>query len=314
MNCKVSSIVAELSALRDEWAEVRDMCWSLNTHKARCSQWRRYFSFCKEFNLRPLPAVSETIGLYITFLARDCCYVTIKNYISGVWALHDYYGVEHIESSSFIIQSTMKGAKRLLGCETVQAPPLNPQDMVKLFKVLNLNKFEDLQLWCAITIAYRCLLRVSHITESPHTIRKQDIVFTDSGVDIHIRSSKTVQFKERAQLIPVVRANSVLCPVSYLQMYLSRANLAPTDYLFPYSYNRFASLFKGLCQLGGLEGNYTTHSMRRGSATFLSSFLPLHDVKVYGDWKSWAVLLYISDSYTSRKYKDHLVASKLSEF
>ena len=301
--------------LRGEWAEVRDLCWSENTHKARRSQWKRYFGFCTEYGLKPLPSDPETVCLYIIFLSRKCCYVTIQNYISGLWALHDYWGLKHVDTSLFLIRSTLKGAKRLLGCETVQAPPLFPADLVKMWRVMNLYNAGDLQLWCAITLAYRCLLRVSHITCSPHTLRVGDVKFTESGMDITVRSSKTVQFRERIQVIPILRAgNSVLCPVRYLRCYLSSANLPDDSPLFPYNYNRFSVLFKKVCFKAGLKENYTTHSMRRGSATFLASFLPLHVVKTYGDWRSWAVLLYISDTYATRKDKDVLVADKLSEY
>ena len=170
--------VVELDALREEWSSVRDLCWSVNTHKARKSQWRRFFRFCEEFNLQPLPSSSETICLYVIYLSRSCCYTTIKNYISGVWALHDYWGYPHVDSSSFLIKSTLTGAKRLLGCDTVQAEPLSTEDLLKIYSILDMSKFKDLQLWSAITLAYRCLLRVSHVTASPHVIRRGDIHFT----------------------------------------------------------------------------------------------------------------------------------------
>ena len=269
-----------------------------------------------EYELKTLPADPETVCLFIIFLARTCCYVTIQNYVSGLWALHDYWGIKHVDSSMFLIKSTMKGAKRLLGCQTVQAPPLFPQDMVRIWRVMNLDNFYDLQLWCAITVAYRCLLRVSHVTTSPHTLLVGDVTFTPGGMDITVRSSKTIQFRERLQVIPVVKAgNSVLCPVAYLRSYLAAAGLPRDSPLFPYTYNRFSSLFKNVCFKAGLKAKYTTHSMRRGSATFLSTFLPLHVVKTYGDWRSWAVLLYTyTDTYTTRKEKDALVASKLSMY
>ena len=307
--------VVGLQERRGEWANVQDLCWSVNTHKARRSQWRRYDRFCMDYGLIPLPASTETVCLYITYLARSCCYVTIKNYISGLWALHDYWGTPHVDPSVFLIKSTMTGAKRLLGCETVQAEPLSPQDMIKLYKCLDISNPKDLQLWCALTVAYRCLLRVSHITTSPHTIKAGDVRFTSSGMDISIRSSKTIQFRERVQTIPVVRAGvSPLCPTNCLPGYIRLFNLSPSDQLFPYTYNQFAALFKRLCTKAKLVGKYSTHSMRRGSATFLSSFLPLHDVKSYGDGKSWSVLLYISDSYHARRTKDQLVAQRLSHF
>ena len=148
---------------------------------------------------------------------------------------------------------------------------------------------------------------------SPHTMRKKDIVWTEVGMDVSIRSSKTIQFKERVVKVPVVKAdNSKLCPCGYLKYYLSRLNIHAEEPLFPFTYNIFSSRLKKACTQAGLIGNFTTHSLRRGSATFLSTFLPMHVVKTYGDWRSWAVLLYISDDYSSRKAKDVLVADKLS--
>ena len=80
MSSIVSPHVAGLDVLRGEWAEIQDLCWAVNTHKARRSQWRRYDAFCSEFGLTPLPASPETVCLHVTYLSRTCCYVTIKNY------------------------------------------------------------------------------------------------------------------------------------------------------------------------------------------------------------------------------------------
>lgn len=295
--------------------EVKDKCWSENTHKARASQWRRYFSFCDEFNLVALPADVETVGLYITFLARKVCYVTIINYISGLWALHDYWGIPHVDPQIFLIRATLKGAKRLLGCESVQVDPLSPSELKLIFNHLNLDVWRDLQFWCAVCLMYRCLLRVGHIVASPHTMLVRDIKWTQGGMDVIIRSSKTIQFRQRTVTVPVWAAGgSVLCPCGYLRKYLARPGLHVDSPLFPYTYQEFSARLKKLCVQAGLPGRYGTHSLRRGSATFLSSFLPLHDVKTYGDWRSWAVLLYISDNYSTRKMKDTMVAEKLSYY
>ena len=298
-----------------EWSNIRDLCWSDNTWKSRKSQWKRYYDFCTEFALLPLPADAETIGLYVTYLARKCCYVTIMNYISGVWALHDYWGVKHVDPTTFIIRSTLLGAKRLLGCESVQADPLSPEQMQRLYRALDMSIFKDLQFWCAMCVMYRCLLRISHIVVSPHTMKVKDLTWTTDGIDVCIRSSKTIQFKQRVVRVPVLRSSgSVLCPCDYLRQYLSMARLHPESPLFPFTYGGFSHRLKKLCLEAGLEGNFTTHSLRRGSATFLSEFLPMHIVKTYGDWKSWSVLLYISDDYSTRRHKDVLVANKLSMY
>ena len=196
---------------------MRSRCWADNTRRSRESQWRRYFAFCDEFSLPALPSSPETVGLYITFLARKCCYVTIINYISGLWALHDFWGIPHVDPSMFLIKSTLLGAKRLLGCESVQADPLSPEQMWRIWRVLDLLNFSDLQFWCCLCIMYRCLLRVSHVVASPHTMKVRDIKWTKEGMDVLIRSSKTIQFKERLVRVPVIKAEySVLCPCKYL--------------------------------------------------------------------------------------------------
>ena len=46
---------------------------------------------------------------------------------------------------------------------------------------------------------------------------------------------------------------------------------------------------------------YTSHSLRRGGATALAEAnVPLHDIKVIGDWKSLSVLLYLERSLESK--------------
>ena len=294
---------------------MRSHCWSLNTWKTKKSQWKRYMDFCNGFRLTPMPADAETIGLYITHLAKKCCYVTIINYVSAVWALHDHWGVPHIDATTFLISSTLRGAKRLLGCESTPSDPLSPAQMRAIWSQLDMNVYSDLQFWTALCVMYRCLLRVSHVVASAHCMRVKDISWTMEGMDVTIRSSKTIQYRERSVVIPVVSSPaSTLCPCGYMSHYLSSSDLEPESPIFPYTYNVFSSKLKKMCVKAGLVGNYTTHSLRRGSATFLSTFLPLHTVRTYGDWKSWAVLLYVSDDYSARKNKDTLVASMLSPY
>ena len=134
-------------------------------------------------------------------------------------------------------------------------------------------------------------------------------------MDVVVKSSKTIQYRERVQRVPVLESpGSMLCPVLRLRQYISNSGLSKESYLFPYTYNLFSTKLHKACTKAGLKGDYATHSLRRGSATFLASFLPLHEVRQYGDWKSWAVLLYISDNYVSRMSKDVEVARRWSDF
>lgn len=308
-------IVAGLTSLREEWGRIRSLCWSDNTIKAKKTQWKRYFGFCSSYDIFPLPVDIEGVCLYIVHLTSTVCYLTITQYVSGLWSLHKYLGYPYPDPNSFLIISTLRGAKRLLGASTNPALPLTPQNLLSIRGTLDLTSSVDFKFWCALLLSFRCLLRVSHITKTPHQLLARDIHFNALGMDIIIRSSKTVQFRERINRIPVVESvSSALCPVGVLRQYMSRFNKKGGDPLFSFNYNNYNSKLKQACKDIGLEGHYSTHSVRRGSASYLATFLPLHDVKAYGDWRSWAVLLYLSDSYESRKSKDLQVADRLSDF
>ena len=109
-----------------------------------------------KYRLIPIPAEAETIGLYITHLTKKCCYVTIINYVSAVWTLHDHWGVPHIDITTFLYfyTSTLKGAKRLLGCESTPSDPLSPDQMKSIWSQLDMNKYSDLQFWTALCACY----------------------------------------------------------------------------------------------------------------------------------------------------------------
>ena len=235
--------------------------------------------------------------------------------MSGVWSLHKYLGYEYPDPRMFLIISTLQGAKRLLGDAANPALPLEPADLILIYKCLDFSTLKDRAFWVALVLSFRCLLRVSHIVKSPHQLLVKDIVFNKEGMDVIMTSSKTIQFRERVNRIPIVAApGSILCPVAVLKSYITATRRTDLDPLFGFTYNMYNDKLKSLCKLIGLEGHYSTHSVRRGSASYLATFMPIHDVKAYGDWKSWAVLLYLSDTYSSRKSKDKLVAQQLGVF
>lgn len=149
---------------------VKSLCWADSTWKSRRSQWKRYGDFCATYQMVMIPASTETICLYITHLSYKLKFSTICNYLSAVWAMHDYFGTPSPAKNSFMVKCTMKGAKRLLGDEVLSADPLLPEDIVLLFKQMDLDNLSDLVFWSALTLSYRCLLRKCHVISSPHAV------------------------------------------------------------------------------------------------------------------------------------------------
>lgn len=270
--------------------------------------------FCDIYDYQPLPASVECVCMYITYMCTSLNYTSLHKYVSALWMLHEYNGVESVPHKTFLITATLAGARRLLGDHTEQVDPLFPEDIVKIRAVLTMSNWDDFVFWVALILSFRCLLRVGHVTKGVHTLRVSDVIPTRQGLDLTISSSKTMQYKERVNRIPVLKAESVLCPVDDVLLYVKLSGLKPGDKLFNLSYEKYNSRLKLACKSIGLKGCYTSHSVRRGAANYLATFLPLHQVKQYGDWRSWAVLLYLADDYRGRMKKDQLVVKHLSQW
>lgn len=270
-----------------------------------------------------MPGSIDTICLYIAYLTKQVAYSTICNYISGVWSLHSYLGYPSPAKGTFLVTCAMRGAHRLLGNSVTASEPLSPEQLLQIYGTLNYASNEDLVFWTATVLAYRCLLRKSHYTNSNHMLQVGDVEFTTYGICIHMRSSKTIQYRERVNMIPVVSSpNSLLCPVRWLKIYIKRFGLKSgplfvnhVNVVRPYTYRSYSNRLKLALNDAGIEGKFTCHSLRRGCDSYLSRLgLPLHDIKNYGDWKSLAVLFYLSDDLSTRLHKDVCIAKSFNEF
>lgn len=309
--------------LQQRCSAVQSLCWAENTWKTKNSQWKRFWNFCNLYGLTPIPASVDCVCLFITYLCDSLKYSTICNYVSSIWSLHNYLGVQTIAKDCFLVKCTLRGARRLLGDAVLTADPLLPRDLLLLYQFLNHSNLFDLVFWSALCLAYRCLLRKSHYTQSIHNIVRSDLVFTEYGLCLTIRSSKTIQYSERNVVVPVIASpGSTLCPVRWLKKYLKLVHVNPSSPLFvrpgtqsPLTYKVFSDRLKALISAANLKGNYTSHSLRRGCATFLSRLgLPLHDIKTYGDWRSLSVLLYLAGDVHTRLLKDRSVAKCLQKY
>lgn len=261
---------ASLEELRKRCKDVQSLCWAESTWTTRNSQWRRYLNFCESYGITSIPATVDTMCLYVTFLTQSLAYSSICNYLSAVWSLHQFMGFEPTAKGSFLLSCTLRGAKRLLGDSTLSADPLLPEHLLLMYHLLNFNDKRDLIFWCALCLSFRCLLRKSHFTYSPHMLMRSHVKFTEYGIILSIVSSKTIQFRERTVRIPVVETpGSILCPVRWLKIYFKLCKVPSKGPLFvdtksgkALSYEIFSRKLKELVRKAGIPGRITCHSLR----------------------------------------------------
>lgn len=291
--------------------------------RTRRTQWKHYYQFCEGLQVYPLPCSSHNLCLYIAFMARRFKYVSILNYVSAVRTLHKVYGVPPPPPDDFLVRSTLMGTRRLLGDTCFSSDPLLPKQLYRMYPLLNMTKTEDLVLWTAIVLSFRGLLRKSNVCMGQNALLRSDVSFFSWGVVLHLRRTKTIQYRERVHDVPIAEVGGPLCAVTFLHIMHQKVPAKPNQYLFgllmknvykPIRYEWFSKKLRHLVKISGVgdTGHYTSHSLRRGGATALAlAGVPLHNIQKIGDWKSLAVLLYLATPLEYRIMSEKLSAQKM---
>ena len=284
-------------------------------------QVKAYLAFCEVFedHVYPYPCDADQICLYMSYLARRLCYSSVRNYLSGLNNHLKDLGCAPIDYKNHGIKKCMAGIRRVKGNEVKQATPLLPGDLIRLFAELGRSR-GCTAVRAAMLLSFRALLRKAHVTDSDCALLRRDLVFYPWGVLVCVRKSKTNQFRERVHKIPVAEvANKELCAVSWLRKHLRQCP-APMDakvfriprdgHSIPLTYEYYSSKLKIACSAAGLPPNeFSSHSLRRGGATFLRLCgASIDTIKERGDWKSDCVKQYLKSSLVERLSVDMRVA------
>jgi hypothetical protein len=302
-------VAVDVDQLDKEVSAVVGCAWSDNTLLTRNSQWKRFLQFCASIKECPLPASSQTVSRFLVHLSKSAKFSTINNYLSAINMLHRFYGYPGDYRDIFLVKLVLDGLRNILGVDQHQMMPLRPDQLYRMYTLME-HTIEHETLWTALMLSFRTLLRKSNVvpdsvSRGTHTLRRKDITFTDSGCNIIIHSTKTLRHQDRLLKIPLLLLdNPVFCVVSRLKCHFQMFPGTPDSYLFyrhsskgivPVIYSDLLKFIKSLvCLIGLNPQDVGTHSMRRSGAAFLHSIgVPLVDIKSLGDWKSYAVLLYL---------------------
>lgn len=128
----------------------------------------------------------------------------------------------------------------MLGSVSRHKHPITPAMLVSFRQYLDLSSPYQADIWALFTVAFFLFLRksilVAHSASSfnpDQQLMWQDIKFTDSGIVLHIRWSKTRQHKEGLHVIPLPSIlHSPLCPVWAIQHYFALFPAPPSPLSF----------------------------------------------------------------------------------
>ena len=300
---------------------LRVLTFSESTRRTYMSQQLLYLRFCAGLNIAPVPISSCNLGRYIAFLGSRLCYSSVRQYLNIVHIMHLEAGYGNPLSDNWYVAPILKGLRRHEGDGSKQKLPITVAVLWGILTVLNFDKPLDVSFWAACLVAFFSFFRKSNLLvpsslqfdPSKHLLTS-DVQFSQTGVVLSVRWSKTIQYRQKTLYIPLPRiCDSPFCPSAALLLCVSSLPKGdkPTP-LFSYAsvsgpqpitYSIFlARLHLCLSKLGLDPSLYSGHSFRRGGASFaLECGLPADWIKLQGDWASDAYQRYLDPAFTIRK-------------
>ena len=283
---------------------------------------KKYFKFCAEYDLGPVPCPSHQVAWYITFMTRTLRPVSIRNYVT---ALSDFLQTERsppVDYQDVGISRALAGASNSLGEEVRRAAPILPTNMLKMFSFFTEQPVHN-ALRAAILTAFRALLRSQNVTDSPAVLRRRNFKFHPWGMLVEVEKTKTLQRREKVLKIPVALCpDKRLCAVTWTARHFnevpasedSPAFIIPSVPPAPLDYDTFQAAIKYWSGLSGLDpADYSTHSMRRGGTTFIwLAGATQEEIQARGDWSSDAYKLYLTCPLEERISRDIQVAATIA--
>ena len=263
-----------------------------------------------------VPATIDSLCLYAQFLSRTFKATTsIQNYLSAVKKLHLMLDLPY-PKGDFELKLALKGLSRNNPHCPRQATPVTPDILRKILQMLDVTKAVDSVFWSLFLTAFFSLARKSNLVQDAYgcerLLKRQDVKQTSSGMTVTFKWSKTIQCGQRVLTLPILQIpGSPLCPV---KAYNNMVQLVPADpqlpafllpkkqHVKPVTYKQFTTVLKHLISRLGLDAqSYSSHSFRRGGATFAFKAGARGElVKVQGDWLSDAYLRYLDFSMEAK--------------
>ena len=287
-----------------------------STKRSRAGQWEIYKDTCLELGWTVLPCSLEQACLYVTHLANRLKFSSVKAYYQAVVFYHVCAGLEPVRMSNPVLSATLKGIERSKSEGSKGKDPILPHHLKKIMLVCDFSVDLEVMVCIAALLMFRTLLRVSNVVSSDHTLRRGDVIFGTEGCAVRVGSSKTTSKKESAVVLPVLfSSDKSICAATWLARFVKRFAMPQEAFLFSttrvpvLTYGMFAKKFKDLTVRAGLHGDFASHSLRRGGATFMSMLeRPVEQIKARGMWKSDCVYRYIAPPLSAKIVNEREVA------
>jgi integrase len=268
------------------------------TIRGRRSDWRAFAAWCAGHDLPALPASPDAVALYVTSMAeRGSRPATIARHLSSIASVHA--GAGHASPTrAEVVRRCVRGIRRSLGVAPRPKDPLTTLEVRRMVGALP-DRLLGVRDRAMLLVGFAGGFRRSELAG----LEVGDVVFTDDGLRITLRRSKTDQ--EGAGHLRGVPWGShpSTCPVRALRAWIDAAGLKSgplfrrmgkaDQVLGPgLTGQSVALVVKRSAKAAGLDPSRVSgHSLRSGMATSAAQAgAPAHAIRRQGGWRSSAML------------------------
>jgi site-specific recombinase XerD len=191
-----------------------------STKRKYQSHTKHFGNWCRKHNLISLPATPETIALYLTDRANEGCKVsTLSQAMAAIKAAHELTDHEN-PCDSKKLKIVWQGIRRELGVAQDQKAPLLISDLKKILENIP-HTLTGIRNKAILLIGFSGAFRRSEVV----SLKTSDLMWTNEGLMILLRRSKTDQDGAGRQIAIPYGKNANCCPVLALKNWLEKSQI-----------------------------------------------------------------------------------------
>ena len=223
-----------------------------NTKRAYAGDFRHFVRWCEREGRASMPASPEDIANYLAELATGHvdadpgvepaaearATATIKRRVAAIRLAHKAAG--HVDPTGHVVvERTLAGIVRTLWSRQDRSHPLTKERLAQAVRAIEDGSLRALRDRTLLLVGFAGAFRRSELV----AIRVEDVTFSDAGVLIDVRRSKTDQVgRGHTKAIPRLPGPRRLCPARSLTDWCERSGITA------------GPVFRGLTRAGDVRG------------------------------------------------------------
>jgi integrase len=238
------------------------------------SSFRQFEIWCQAAGLSAMPAVPETVALYLGAQAGRLKAASLGHHLAAIGKAHKTAGFPSPVKDNALIAETLKGIKRVHGTAATQKAPLLTEDLRVILRTLP-RRLLGVRDRALLLVGFAGAFRRSELVG----LDVADLRFQAEGLLITLRRSKTDQEAAGREVAIPHGNHAETCPVRALQRWLDAAGITEGPAFRPIdrhenigasrlSNKAVALVIKRCVQAAGLDAaQFSGHSLRAGFVT-----------------------------------------------